>query len=198
MYRFLLRPRWLLLHLVVCSSLVLMINLAFWQLHRLEQRQAFNSLVRSNSSAPVAPMESVLTSATDPESVEWRPVIVTGSYVTKDAITIVNKSQNGTAGVNSVVPLRTTTGITVLINRGFIPLAQSVPTPSTQVVSVTGFCGDLRRDHLAVQLIRQLALFWSGNASIFRALMHKLMATLHQCIFNDLIQHLPKATGPLE
>jgi len=139
MYRFLLRPRWLLLHLVVCSSLVLMINLAFWQLHRLEQRQAFNSLVRSNSSAPVDPMASVLTSATDPESVEWRPVTVTGSYLTKDAITIVNKSQNGTAGVDSVVPLRTTTGITVLINRGFIPLAQSVPAPSTQVVSVTGF-----------------------------------------------------------
>ena len=89
MYRFLLRPRWLLLHLVVCSSLVLLINLGFWQLHRLEQRQAFNSLVRSNSSAPVTPMESVLTSATDPESVEWRPVIVTGSYVTKDTITIV-------------------------------------------------------------------------------------------------------------
>ncbi|MSO58955.1 MAG: SURF1 family protein [Ilumatobacteraceae bacterium] len=139
MYRFLVRPRWLLLHLLAGGAVILMINLAFWQLHRLDQRQAFNSLVRSNSSTAVSSFESVVTTATDPYSVEWRPVIITGSYLLGDAITVVNKSQNGTSGVDSVVPLRTASGITVLINRGFIPLAQSVPAPTTSTVSVTGF-----------------------------------------------------------
>ncbi len=139
MYRFLLRPRWILLHLLAGIMVVLLVNLGFWQLHRLDQRQTFNSLVRSNSSASVTPLESILTAKTTPEAVEWRPVTVTGSYLVDDAFTVVNKSQNGAAGVNSVVPLRTTTGLTVLINRGFIPLAQSVPPPPGSIVSVTGF-----------------------------------------------------------
>ena len=39
-YRFALRPKWILSHLFVVALVVLMINLGFWQLRRLDQRRA--------------------------------------------------------------------------------------------------------------------------------------------------------------
>ena len=42
MYRFLLRPKWIILHVVVLALVVTMINLGLWQLRRLGERQDFN------------------------------------------------------------------------------------------------------------------------------------------------------------
>ena len=56
MYRFLLRPKWLLFHLGMVLLVVLMINLGFWQLRRHDERKEFNAEVRANAAAPGRPV----------------------------------------------------------------------------------------------------------------------------------------------
>ena len=52
MYRFLLRPKWIGFHLLVVAAIVTMVNLGFWQLRRLDERQAFNAVGRGSATTP--------------------------------------------------------------------------------------------------------------------------------------------------
>ncbi len=57
------RPRWLAFHLLVVGAIVLMVNLGFWQLRRLDERQAFNDRVASRIDLPPVPLDDVLSPA---------------------------------------------------------------------------------------------------------------------------------------
>jgi len=138
MYRFLLRPKWIGFHVLVAVAIVTMINLGFWQLRRLDQRQEFNAVVEARYDAPPEPIDSVLTPTTDPDDVEWRPVTITGTYRPDETVHIVNRSQSGRAGDNIVVPLELEDGRVLLVNRGFVTLGVDVPDPPTGSVEVTG------------------------------------------------------------
>lgn len=138
MYRFLLRPRWIGFTLLVVGAVVAMINLGTWQLRRLDERREFNAEVEARYDAPPAPIDEILTPATDPDDVEWRPVTVTGTYRPDETVHIVNRSQNGRAGDNIVVPLDLGDGRVLLVNRGFVPLGFDVPPPPSGEVRVTG------------------------------------------------------------
>ncbi len=129
MYGFLLRPKWIAFHLLVFGSIALMIWLAFWQLDRLDQRRAFNDLVTEQVERPPASFDELLSEAeADPESVEWRQTIASGTYLT-DQIIWFNRSQDGIAGDNVLSALVTDSGTTVIVNRGFVPLGADVPPP---------------------------------------------------------------------
>jgi cytochrome oxidase assembly protein ShyY1 len=141
MYRFLLRPKWLGFHLLVAVAIVTMINLGFWQLRRLDERQEFNAVVEARYDAEPRPLDEVLTPSTDPDDVEWTPVVVTGTYRPGEAIRIVNRSQNGRAGDNIVVPLdiaNSGDGRVLLVNRGFVPLGFDVPEAPEGEVEILG------------------------------------------------------------
>lgn len=137
--RSLLSPKWLAFHVLIIVSVVVMINLGFWQLNRLDERKAFNAEVRAHSMAAVQPLNQLLEQGDDYSSLEWYPVRVTGEYLPEQEITIVNRSQDGAAGRNTVVPMRTDSGDIVLINRGFVPLSIDIPPALTGTVTVTGF-----------------------------------------------------------
>lgn len=129
MYRFLLRPKWIGFTLLVVGAVVLMLNLSRWQLHRLEDRRAFNELVEQRLAEPAVPL-SVLDE--EPLDVaEWRTVVATGTYEGEtDRVPT-------TGGYLLVTPLRTDTGATVFVNRGSIGSADEVPPPPTGPVEVT-------------------------------------------------------------
>ena len=138
------RPKWIAFHLLVIVGVVAMINLGFWQLRRLDQRQAFNATVTARLVADPVPLDDILpTGATidDPigvDEIEWRTVTVSGTYEPDAAIRVVNRSQNGRAGDNIVVPLDLGDGRTLLVTRGFVPLGvDDPPLPATEV-TVTG------------------------------------------------------------
>jgi cytochrome oxidase assembly protein ShyY1 len=131
MYGFLLRPKWIAFHLLVFGSIALMIWLALWQLDRLDQRRAFNDLVTEQISRPPAPFDEVLADAgDDPESIEWRQVIVSGTFLA-DQVIWFNRSQDGVAGDNVLSALIEADGTTVIVNRGFIPLGAEIPAAPT-------------------------------------------------------------------
>jgi cytochrome oxidase assembly protein ShyY1 len=138
MYRFLVRPKWIAFHLLVVLLVVLMVNLGFWQLRRLDERKEFNESVRSRSALPIADYASVVPPGTDPDDVEWRVVSARGTYVPEEEVLVVNRSQGGIAGRNVVTPLRLDTGGLLLVTRGFLPQTVDVPPPPSGPVDVRG------------------------------------------------------------
>ena len=141
MYGFLFRPKWIGFHLLVIGAVVLMVNLGFWQLRRLDERREFNAAVESRSDEPVVPLDDVLAEVPpdgDVGDVEWRPVEVTGTYLPDEQIVVVNRSQHGAAGDNIVTPLQQADGTIVLVTRGFVPLGSEPVAPPAGEVTVTG------------------------------------------------------------
>jgi surfeit locus 1 family protein len=142
MYRFALRPRWLLFHLLVVVLVVVMVNLGIWQLHRLQDRREFNDDVRTRSAMPVAEFDDVVTAQIvttgDADPIEWRPVRVVGTYLADEQVVVINRSQGGIVGKNVVTPLQTAAGPLVLVNRGFVAETDTVPPPPEGTVAVTG------------------------------------------------------------
>lgn len=139
MYGFLFRPKWIAFHLLVAAAIVAMINLGFWQLRRLDERRDFNATVEARYDAPPVPLDTLLGPGVDPDDVEWRPVTATGTYQPDGTILIVNRSQNGRAGQNVAVPLALDDGRVLLVNRGFVPLAEEeIPAVPATEVEVTG------------------------------------------------------------
>jgi cytochrome oxidase assembly protein ShyY1 len=138
MYRFLLRPKWIGFHLLVAAAIVAMVNLGFWQLRRLDQRQAFNAVVEARYDAPPVSLDELVVPGVDPSDIEWRPVTASGTYLPDEEIEVVNRSQGGRAGFNTVVPLRLDDGRILLVNRGFEPLDAAVPPVPALDVTVTG------------------------------------------------------------
>lgn len=141
MYRFLLRPLWIVFHLVVASAIILMIVLGLWQLDRLDERKTFNSQVIERSEQDPLPLLDVLADidagSLTPDEAEWLPVTTSGSFL-PDQIVEFNQSQAGRAGENVLAALALDDGTTVIVNRGFIPLGFSVPGAPATEVFVTG------------------------------------------------------------
>jgi cytochrome oxidase assembly protein ShyY1 len=143
MYRFLLRPKWIAFHLLVIGAVVLMVNLGFWQLRRLDERKDFNRDVSSRIEQVAVPLDDLVPPGTDPDAdvladAEWRPVTFDGVYLTGEDVLAYNRSQGGVAGVDVLTPMELDDGRIVIVNRGFVPQADDAqPAPGGEV-TVTG------------------------------------------------------------
>ncbi len=126
MYRFLLKPRWILSHLFVLVAVGTMINLGFWQLNRLDERKAANAVVTNAMKQQPQPLATVLPegTATTTEQVkaaDYQPVYVTGTYRADEQVLVTNRTNNGAPGYWVVTPLVLADGTAVAINRGWVP-----------------------------------------------------------------------------
>jgi surfeit locus 1 family protein len=140
-----LTPKWIAAHVVVVVIAIVFINLGFWQLGRLEERQLENDIAESRYSA--APEDlSVLVEAVgdDLESLQYRRATVTGTYETDHELLTRNQVYRDQAGFHVVTPLVTSDGGAVLVNRGWVPLLLDTPpiaeaSPPSGEVTVTGW-----------------------------------------------------------
>lgn len=143
MYRFLVSPKWLGFHLLVLTAVIVMVNLSFWQMDRLQERREFNASVTARVDLPNTPVEDLLagisnTAESSLPVIEWRPVTARGIYRPAHEVQIVNRSQNGRAGRNVVTPLELPTGEMLLVTRGFVPLGFEIPPAPEGLVAVRG------------------------------------------------------------
>jgi surfeit locus 1 family protein len=123
-YRFALRPKWILSHLLVLTLIVVMINLGFWQLRRLDEKKTHNAAVQANESVPVTPIDSLLhpsDSTSTGAAVAFRRVTITGEYDRSNEVIVRARSLNERPGVWVASPLRLASGDAVLVVRGFLP-----------------------------------------------------------------------------
>lgn len=140
-YGFLVRPKWIGFHVLVVTGIVVMILLGFWQLDRLDARREFNATVESRAMAPTVSVaelaDEIDALGGDADAVAWRPVTARGSYLDGDVL-VFNRSQGGVAGDSVLTPLRTESGETVLVNRGFVRLGTTAAPAPTGEVEVFG------------------------------------------------------------
>ena len=138
MYRFLLRPSWVLLHVTVVATIVLMINLGLWQFDRHHERLDFNEIVSARIEAQPQDLNELLleieTGTKPANEAEWLNVFASGEYLDEQTVNAVNRSQGGFSGVDPLTPMRVAGGNQlVLVNRGFIAQSaqnqESAPAP---------------------------------------------------------------------
>ena len=148
--RFLASRRWVLFALVVVALVYVAWVLGQWQFGRLEERRERNGIVERNEAADPAPVDTVLA-VDEPVSAseEWRLVTATGDYATDETVIVRYRTRDGVAGVDVVVPLVTTDGTALLVDRGWLATDNrgvsdvDVPAPPAGQVQVQGY---LRQD----------------------------------------------------
>lgn len=127
MWRRFVSLRWLGFHALVVTGVVVMVMLGFWQLDRLDARQAFNATVIERTQRDPRPVTVVLDEAAGGVDVEWTPVIAEGRWLPDDQVLVINRSQGGVAGRNVVTPLQLDDGTVIAVTRGFVALSQEPP-----------------------------------------------------------------------
>ena len=140
--RFLLRPRWLLSHVLVALLAVTMVNLGFWQLRRLDEKRDRNALIEARMDEATVPVEDLLAPGDGDGAVDgtrFREVTASGTYDVDATVVVRNRSQDGAPGAWLVTPLTLSTGDRVAVIRGFTGFAAdgSVPQPDPAAGSVT-------------------------------------------------------------
>lgn len=137
MYRFLLKPKWIALTLAVIAAMVAMVNLGLWQLRRLDERKTFNRTVSERIAADPVDGAVALADGADGAEWEWRPVIVTGTFVDHQPIEVVNRSVNGEQGRQVLGAIRLGDGRLVVVDRGFVPVTAAIPAAPQGSVKLT-------------------------------------------------------------
>ena len=143
MSRLLRSPRWLLGHVLVVAVCVLFVNLGFWQIRRLDERQLENVVTTNRLAADPLPIEELIAGAgTDVDSLEFRRATLTGEFEPSEEVLVRSQVHDGTAGWHVVTPLVLADGRAVLVNRGWVPLEMdAVPVASTPPVGEVTISG---------------------------------------------------------
>ncbi|RYP87510.1 SURF1 family protein [Nocardioides guangzhouensis] len=145
---FLLSRRWILFGITVVLLAWLAWWLGEWQFHRLDERKERNAIVERNIAADPVPVAEVMRDGVEPGE-EWREVTATGEYDTGNTVIVRYRTRDGASGVDVVVPLVTSDGTALLVDRGWMATENSgtttedVPAPPAGQVAVTGW---VRRD----------------------------------------------------
>ncbi len=144
--RFLLRPGWIALTLaVVAFAFGCYYLLAPWQFHRSVERDGNNeALVRAVTTAPVSRASLVPPNTEPAPAVQWRQVIVTGTYEPSGEVLARLRSVDSDAASEILTPLRTVDGQTLLVDRGYVrpqtgDTLPPIPPAPPGVVTVVGY-----------------------------------------------------------
>ena len=145
-WRFLVSRRWLLFAAIVVLLCYAAWWLGQWQFHRLDDRKASNAVVRANEDRDPARVGDVLAPGRAvAEDDEWRQVTATGTYDADQTVIVRYRTRDGASGIDVVVPLVTTDGATLLVDRGWMAADNEgaspadVPAPPTGEVTVEGW-----------------------------------------------------------
>jgi len=143
MVRFLLRPRWLAGLGLVVLVVVSFTRLGVWQLHRLDERRAYEDLVASRLAAAPVPLEDVLAAGADADAIRYRRVTASGTYDTAHEVILYGRTQGDQSGNHVLTPLILDDGSAVAVDRGWVPFEDDRPpladaAPPEGTVRVTG------------------------------------------------------------
>lgn len=132
------------MHLLVLASAVLFVRLGLWQLDRLEERRAENTVGESRFDTAPLDVGELLAGDADLEELRYRRVIATGEFDPEHEVLIRSQVYRGNAGFHVITPLRLEHGEAILVNRGWVPLGfDQVPVsqapPPAGLVTVEGW-----------------------------------------------------------
>ena len=142
-YAFLKSPIWIAGIVIALVTIVVFVNLGFWQFRRLEERRTINATIEARSTAdPVPLIEAIATFGTDPEALAYRRVLVNGVYDQLEEVLVVATTLNGRSGHDVLTPLRGDS-VNIAVDRGWVPIDTEGPpvvvaAPPTGSVEVVG------------------------------------------------------------
>lgn len=127
-YRFLLSWRWAGFLMMAALFAAACIGLGNWQMERRNQAVTEIRRVQENYDKPPVPFKDASTyfAVADPEA-KWTTVSVTGWYLAQDQRIVRNRPNNSAAGYEVLVPFRLSSGETIAINRGWLPIGNDRP-----------------------------------------------------------------------
>ena len=104
--------------------------LSNWQFTRNQERSGQLALVAENYDAPPVPFEDLIPAGgeLDPQD-EWRPVVLTGTYLADDELLARNRPHGGTSAFEVLVPFRLDDGRVLLVDRGWVAPGKAQPEP---------------------------------------------------------------------
>jgi len=103
-----------------------MVGLGLWQLRRLQERRALNAEIRQRLAQP--PLTLSGQDLDSPEQLDYRPVVVQGTFDFANEIVLSNRAYEGSPGVHVLTPLRIAgSDVAVLVDRGWIPYMAAAP-----------------------------------------------------------------------
>jgi cytochrome oxidase assembly protein ShyY1 len=129
-FGFLAKPKWIAWTLVVVVAVVVMANLSLWQWGRLHDRRETNAAIEARANDPVVDVDDPSVAGAGGDDLRYRQVTATGTYLPDDEVLVANQTLGGAPGWWVVTPLRTTGGLVVLVNRGWVPFASVTPEGS--------------------------------------------------------------------
>jgi cytochrome oxidase assembly protein ShyY1 len=136
MIRLLFTKRWMgYLALTVVFAIVSSF-FGLWQWDRRGQAVAAINVLEANWDR--VPQELVSAEGLSPTSDQWAPVLVRGEYAPEDQMLVRTRPRGGQVGFEVLVPLRSDTGFTVVVNRGWIPTGESSDFPDVVPEAPTG------------------------------------------------------------
>jgi cytochrome oxidase assembly protein ShyY1 len=142
-YRTLLTPRWLAVHLLALVAVPVCILLGLWQLSRFELHSHAQKQQAAHASADVAPTAfAPLLAGPDKDGVnndDGRRVSLAGTYDAAHQLLVPQRTVDGKTGSLVLTPLRLdNSGAYLAVVRGWLPgTPATAPAPPTGEVSVT-------------------------------------------------------------
>ena len=118
-FRAMFSRRWMVATLLVFVGGIVCVRLGIWQLDRLEQRRAFNTHVEAMWAAEPITLNG--QPADDLTTVEYRAVMVSGTYDFENQVALRNRYFQDVYGYHLLTPLLLDDGSAVLVDRGWIP-----------------------------------------------------------------------------
>jgi surfeit locus 1 family protein len=117
---------WILATLFILAGSALCARLGIWQLDRLAQRRAFNEHYLLMST--MSPLTLKTAPQEDLTSMEYRAVVVTGTFDFEHQVALRNRYHGDQYGYHLLTPLILSDGTAVIVERGWIP-AEGNATP---------------------------------------------------------------------
>ena len=139
-------PGWVASHLFAVAMVVLMTNLGFWQLRRLDDRRADNAQTAAAMSEAPSDIAAYLDTLGLPP--EFTAVAAKGAYLAGAEVRIGNRSSGGQPGFWLATPLELADGRAVAVVRGWVPrrsvtgLDDRSAVPPAGEVTVVGLAFD--------------------------------------------------------
>ena len=124
----LLTLRWIITHILFAIVLIVLVNLGFWQLRRLDERREFNDrLLSRTTTAEMTLDDAIADFGPDPDELELRLVVVDGTYRPDEEVVLLARSFNGLSGHHVLTPLYLDEDRAVLVDRGWVPIGFDQP-----------------------------------------------------------------------
>ena len=140
-FRFLLRPRWLALTLLIVVAVGVMVRLSIWQWDRLAERRDVNAAIEARADLPTDDVSVVVPpelSLDEVEDLAFRRVSATGVYDEDHQMLVANRTYDGLAGWWVATPLRLDDGRVLVVNRGWVPREVAPEGPWDEFAPVEG------------------------------------------------------------